>query len=329
MIFPRYGFIRAAAIGAIVGAIALLALCGHGAQSQIAQPIRIVVPAAPGGLNDILARLLGDQIERNQGTAVVIENRPGAGTAIGTESVARAAPDGNTLLVVATPFLINPQLRKLNFDPLTSFEPICRLVSSPTLIVVNNASPYHTLADLIGAARASPGTLTLGSVGPGSPYQLGFEMLKRAAQVDMTFVPYPGNAPAVNALLGDHVTSMFGTYSDVAEYVKAGKLRALATGDQTRISWLPELPTVAESGYPDYEVDSWFGVYAPAKTPKETLSRLAGWFSAGLQAPEVKDKLALLGLSPVGLCGADFAVYLRKQYQQFGRIIRDANIKAE
>jgi tripartite-type tricarboxylate transporter receptor subunit TctC len=324
--FTRHQFIY---LAAVVVPIFLLALSVHGAWSQVTRTIKIIVPASPGGLNDILARLLGEQVARMNGIAVVIENRPGAGTVIGTESAARAAPDGNTLLVEATPFLINPQIRRLNYDPLTSFEPICRLVSSPTLIVVNSTSPYRTLAALIDAARAMPNTVTMASVGPGSPYQIGFEMLKRAAKVEMTFVPYPGNAPAVSALLGDHVTSMFGTYSDVAEYVKAGKLRPLATGARSRIQWLPELPTVAELGYKGYEVDSWFGVYAPANTPKETLSKLADWFAAALQAPEVRTKLLAQGLYPVGTCGSDFAVYLREQYEEYGRIIREANIRAE
>jgi len=306
------------------------ALADHtAAWPQTAHTIRIVVPAPPGGVNDVVARLLGEQVGRMQGVTVVVENRPGAGTALGTESVARAAPDGNTVLVVATPYLINPQLRHLNYDPLTSFEPICRLVSAPTLIVVNSASPYHTLADLIVAARAHPGALTLASVGPGSPYHLGFELLKRAANIDMIFVPFPGNAPAVNALLGEHVTAMFGTYSDVVQIMKAGQLRALAAATRTRIAQMPELPTVAESGYKDYEVTSWFGSYAPAKTPDVTLSQLARWFAAAIQEPEVRAKLEPYGLDPVATCGADFAIYLRQQYNDFGRIIRGSDIKPQ
>jgi tripartite-type tricarboxylate transporter receptor subunit TctC len=309
-------------------ATVLLTLTGHDASPQT-RTIKIVVASSPGGVNDIMARLLAEQIGRTQGPTIVVENRPGAGEAIGTEAVARAAPDGNTVLIAANPFIINPQMRKVSYDPLTSFEPICHLVSSPTIIVVNSASPYRTLADLIAAARARPGEVTLASVGPGSPFHLGFEVLKQAAKVEMTFVPYPGNAPSVNALLGGHVTSMFGTYPNVAEQLKAGKLRALAVATRTRIEQLPDVPTVAESGYKDYEVDAWFGVFAPAKTPAETLSQLAGWFTAALALPEVKDKLAMQGLFPVGTCGADFAAHLRKQYDDYGRVIREAHIKAE
>ena len=230
---------------------------------------------------------------------------------IGDEAVSRAAPDGNTLLMMGPDMLIPPHLRKLNFDLLTGFEPICYLVSAPTVIAVNSASPYRTLADLLNAARARPGDLSMASVGPASAFQIAFEMLKRAAKVDMTFLPYPGVAPAINALLGEHVTSVLSSYSTASEQLKAGKLRALATPARTRIEPLPEVPTVAESGYKDYELDYWFGVVAPAKTPNEKVSQLAGWFTAALQAPEFRAKLAPLGLLPVGMCGADFAALLR------------------
>ncbi len=307
----------------------LLTLTGEGAWSQAASPIKIIVPNPAGGVADVIARLLAEQISRAQGPTILIENRPGAGTVVGTEATARAAPDGNTLLISANPFLISPLLRKLTYDPLTSFEPICYLARTPTVIVVNTASPYRTLADLLNAARVKPGDLTVAGLGPGSATQIAFEMLKREANIDMTFVSYPGAGPAVNALLGGHVTSMFGNYTDAAEQLKAGKLHALATAARTRIEPLPEVPTVAESGYQDYEVDVWFGIFAPAKTPKDTLARLAGWFSAAVQAPEVKAKLIAQGLFPVGTCGADFASFLRKQYDDYGRVIREANIKAE
>jgi tripartite-type tricarboxylate transporter receptor subunit TctC len=154
-------------------------------------------------------------------------------------------------------------------------------------------------------------------------------MLKRAANVNMTYVPYPGAAPAVNALLGEHLTSALVDYAGVAEQLKAGKLRALATGSRTRIELLPGVPTASESGYTDYEAELWIGVVAPAKTPKETVSQLAGWFTAAMQVAEVKAKLVAQGYVPVGMCGADFAAYIRKQYDDYGRAVREANIKAE
>jgi tripartite-type tricarboxylate transporter receptor subunit TctC len=319
---------RLAGLQSAVAAIAI-ALFAQAAPAQTARTIKIVVPVPPGGAGDILARQLAEHVAQAHGITVVTENRPGAGTVIGTESVARAAPDGNTLLLNAPYLLINPQLRKVNYDPLRSFEPVCYLVSSPGVFVVNSASPYRTLADLIDAARAKPGELTMASVRPGTAQHIGFEMLKRAANVNLTYVPYAGGAPAINALLGGHVTAVFAEYAPLHGHLKAGTLRAIATTARTRIEPLPNLPTVAESGYPDYEVDFWWALFAPAKTSQEVLSQSARWFTAALRAPEIKGKLAAQGFSAVGMCGADFAALLAKQYRDYGRVIREANMTAE
>ncbi|MBX9777580.1 MAG: tripartite tricarboxylate transporter substrate binding protein [Xanthobacteraceae bacterium] len=225
--------------------------------------------------------------------------------------------------------LIMPQLRKVNYDPLTSFDPVCYLVSSPGIIVVNSASPYRTLQDMIVAARAKPGMLTLASVGPGTAQHVGFEMLRRAANVNITYVPYAGGAPAINALLGQHVTAVFAEYAPLASHLKAGTLRAIATSARSRIGQLPELPTVAESGFENYEIDLWWGVFAPSKTPQHALNELANSFTEALRAPEVESKLAALGFLPVGSCGKDFAAVLRKEFDRYGRVIREANIKAD
>jgi tripartite-type tricarboxylate transporter receptor subunit TctC len=316
-------------LGVTAVAIIVFMLSGHGAWSQPTRTIKIVVPASPGGALDTLARLLGEQIRHAQGQTVLVENRSGASGMIAADAVSRAAPDGNTLLINSPDSLVIPHLRRLHYDPLTSFEPICYLVRAPLVIVVNAASPYVTLANLLDAARAKPLDLTLASFGPVSVHQIAFETLKRAAKVDMTLVPYPGIAPAVNALLGEHVNSVLGTYSTVSEQLNAGKLRALATASRTRIEPLPGVPTVAESGYDDYDVDFWLGLFTPAKTSKETISQLADWFNAAMQAPEVRPKLVAQGLYPVEIRGVDFAALLRKQYDDFGRVIREANIKAE
>ena len=310
-------------------AIMLLALTGHDAWPQAARTIKIVVPFPPGGSADILARLLGEQISKSQGPTVLVENRPGAGASLAYEAVARAAPDGNTLVINGNSLVINPNLRKVNYDPLTSFEPVCYLLSSPQVVVVNSASPYRTLGDLIAAARAKPGELSMAGVGPGATQHIGIELFKRVAKADLIFVPYSGGAPAINALLGEHVTSVLQNYSEVVEQVKAGKLRALAVTTTKRIEPLPDVPTVAELGFKDYDVEVWFGVVAPAKTPKDAVAQLSGWFTAAMQAPDVKPKLLNLGLYPVGKCGADFGAHIRSQYEEYGRIIREANIKAE
>jgi tripartite-type tricarboxylate transporter receptor subunit TctC len=326
MNFACYPFAR---LAAAITAVTILAMSSQSAWSQTTKTIKIVVPYQPGGGNDILARLLGEQIGRAQGPAIVIENRPGGGSVIGTEAVSRAVPDGNTLLMPTADLIIAPHLRKLNYDPLTSFEPVCYLVSQPLVVAVNSASSYGTLADLLNAARSKPGDLTLAGNGPATTYYIAFETLKRATKVDMTFVPYPGTAPAVTALLGEHVTSFLGSYAAVMEQLNAGKLRALATPSRTRIEPLPDVPTVAESGYRDYEADNWTGLFAPAKTPKGTVSQLIGWFATAVQVPEVRAKLAVQGLYPAVMCGTEFAAFLRNQYDAYGRAIREANIKVE
>jgi len=306
----------------------LLLAFGQGALSQTAT-IKIVNPYPPGGTADIIARLLGEQIGRTQGVTMMIENRPGGGTAIGTEATARAAPDGNTLLITSVVFVINPHLRKLNYDPLTSFEPICNLVQSPQVIVANSSSPYRTMADLTSAARAKPGQLTFASTGPASPSHVAFEMLKRAAGLEMIYVPFPGNAPTINAVLGGHVTVGVANYADVVGHLKAGTLRALVTSSPTRIEGLPDLPTAAEAGHKEFEYDIWFGMLAPARTPKSIVSQFSSWLVSAMQVPATKAKLVEQGLYPVGTCGADFAAELSRQYANYGRIIREANIKAE
>jgi tripartite-type tricarboxylate transporter receptor subunit TctC len=307
----------------------LLALSGHDAVSQMARTIRIVVPFPAGGSADELARLLADQIGRTRGVNFVIENRPGAGTVVATEAVSRAAPDGNTLLIVANSFVINPSLKKLSYDPFTSFAPVCHLVSSPLIIAVNSESPYRSLADLINAAHAKPGELTLASVAPATTQHIAFEMLKRVADLNMIHVPYPGGAPTVTALLGGHVTAVIANYSEVEAHLASGKLRALAAASHQRIQSAPDLPTVAESGYQNYETEVWFGLVAPAKTPPEAIFQLSSWFGSALQTDAIKQKLQPQEMYPVGTCGADFAAYLRKQFDEYARVIREADIKAE
>jgi len=328
MKFPRRTFLQLGVGTAVLGILSI-ALPDPAAWSQTARTIKIVNPYPPGGTADVVARVVGEQIGRTRGVTMVIENRPGGGTVIGTEAVARAAPDGNTLLITSVVFIINPHLRKLNYDPLTSFEPICNLVQSPQVLVVNSGSPYRTMADLTRAARAKPGELTLASTGPASPSHVAFEMLKRAAKLEMIYVPFPGNAPTINAVLGGHVTAGVANYADVVGHLKAGTLRALATPSPTRIEAIPDVPTAAEAGHKEFEYDIWFGMLTPANTSKDLVSQFSNWFVAALQVPEVKEKLVVQGLYPIGACGADFAADLRRQYVDYGRVIRDANIKAE
>lgn len=315
--------------GALALVILTIALADHPARSQGARTIRVVLTVPPGGSIDILFRLLADQISSTRGQTIIVESRPGAGGAIAAEAVARAAPDGNTLLSNNNGTMISAILRKVNYDPLTSFEPICYLVTTPQIVVVNSASPYRTLAELLDAARAKPGELSIASVGPNTTQHLGIERLKRLAGANLTYVSYPGGAATANALLGAHVTSAVLNWSEVGEHITAGKARALATMALHRIESMPDLPTVSESGYRDFETDVWFGLVAPAKTPKETVSQLIDWFREALLAPQVKAKLVAQALYPNPKCGAEFDAHLRRQSELFTQLIRDLNIKTE
>ena len=290
--------------------------------------IKVVVPVPPGSAGDLIARLLTDQVGRLNNRSFVIEPRPGAGTMIGTEAVARAPANGQTLLINAPFLLIGPHLRKLSFDPLASLDPVCYLVSSPGVLAVNAASPYRTFADLMEAVRTRPGQLTFASAGPGSTHQVGFEKLKHDAGLDFLYVPFSGGGPAINALLGNHVTAVLAEYAPLSEHLKAGTLRPLAVTSTARVAGLPGVPTIAET-YPGFEVDFWWGLFAPAHTPDALLSQLAEWFTAAMQKPEVKAKLNELGFFPAGICGQDFAALLRKQYEDYGRVIRSANMRPD
>jgi tripartite-type tricarboxylate transporter receptor subunit TctC len=307
-------------------AATLLALTGHDAWSQT-RTIRIVVPFPAGGSADILARLLGEHIAKNQKQSVMIENRPGGGASIAYEAVARATPDGNTLVINGNSLVINPHLRQVSYDPITSFEPVCYLLSSPQVFVVRADSPYKTLAELVAGTKAHAGTLVFATVGPATTQHIGFEQFRQMSKIDVTYVPYPGGAPAMTALLGGHVQAVLTNYSEAVEQIHSGKVRALASASLKRIPPLPDVPTVHELGYKGYNVEVWFGVMAPAKTSRETTAQLASWFQAALKAPELTPRLLKLGLYPVGTCLDDFAKHIRSQYDDYGRIIREAGIK--
>jgi tripartite-type tricarboxylate transporter receptor subunit TctC len=299
------------------------------AWSQAGRAIRIVISVPPGGSIDLLARILADHISTTQGQPIVIESRPGAGGIIAAEAVARAPPDGSTLLINNNGMIISSILHKVSYDPQSSFEPICSLATTPQIIVVNGASPYRTLAQLVEAARSRPGELSIASVGPATTQHIGIERFKRLAGVNFTYVPFPGSAPAVNALLGAHVTAAVLNWSEIAEQLAAGHMHALATMARKRIEPLPDLPTVAESGYSGFETDVWFGLVAPARTPQKTMSQLIEWFGTSLRAPQVRTKLVAQALYPDPTCGPDFAAHIRHQLELYARLVRELEITSQ
>jgi tripartite-type tricarboxylate transporter receptor subunit TctC len=308
--------------------LALVSSAGA-ASAQASRSIRIIVPYPPGGTADVLARLLGRQISENAGVNIIVENRPGAGTVIATEYVFHQPADGNTVLMMSNSFVINSHMHKLNYNPLTDFAPVCNLVTSPNLIVVNATAPYKSLAEFLTAAKARPGELTIASVGPATTQHIGFEQLKLAADANITYVPFPGGAPAVNALLGGHVSAVYGNYSEVFEQIEAGKLRPLAATGGQRIHMFPELPTVAEEGFPGYDVVVWLGTVVPVGTPQAVIDQLATLFRNAMKVPAVHDKLLSLGLYAAGQCGADFAALIRARDSEYAKIIRAAGISQE
>jgi tripartite-type tricarboxylate transporter receptor subunit TctC len=321
---PRRQFLHLAAVASV---LALVAIPAYTAQSQT-RTIKFVIGYASGGGGSVLTRVLADQIERQQGVTAIVENRPGAATVIATEAVARAAPDGNTVLITNAPLVTNPHFRKQNYDPFTSFEPVCAVANVPGFIAVSSASPYRNLSELLAAARARPGEVTIATF-VGTVTHLALELLKQRTNVNITFVPFPGGAPAMTALLGGHVTAVMDNYGLMAEQVAAGKLRVLATIAPTRMEALPDIPTVAEAGVPGYGLDNWWGSFVPAKTPAAVVAQFANGFAAAAQSPAVKSKLAPIGFYPINICGTEFAALMRRTSDSFGRIIREANIKME
>jgi len=290
---------------------------------------KIIVPYPPGSGPDILSRIMAEQIGKTEGATFVVENRPGGGTLIGTEAAARAAPDGNTVLLVANSFVVNPALKKGNYDVSTTFAPVCYLAATPMVLVVLGSSPYKSLNDLIAAAREKPGQVVFASGGPASSLHVAIEVLKRASNITITYVPYPGTAPSINALMGGHVHAVWADYPTVVSALKAGTLRGLVTTASKRVDALPDVPTLSETGIVKYEIDIFYGIVAPAKTPEAKLKQLTGWFSAAMKAPDVQPKLARQGLFPVNMCGAPFGDFMRKHVAEYARIIKESGIGAK
>jgi tripartite-type tricarboxylate transporter receptor subunit TctC len=320
---------RNSLVATLAFVFAVLGLAEPASAQQKVSSLKIVVPLAAGGGADILARILAEQIGKAENINTIVENRPGAGTVIGTEVVARAAPDGETVLLTNPAFLINPHIKKVSYDPLTNFEPVCNMVDFPLVFVVPKDSQIKSMKDMIAMAKEKPGSVTVGSAGTGNPTHIGFEVLKKATGLEMTYVPFAGAAPAVNAALGGHITAVYSDYGTISGQLKAGALRPIAVGAKKRAAALPDVPTIPELGYTDYEAESWNGILAPAKTPKDTLTRLISMFSAAGNSAFVKEKLAALDLAPSVLCGSEYAASLKGQYERYGKAIHSTNIKVE
>lgn len=292
--------------------------------------IRIVVPVAAGGGTDYTARLIGQKLGEAWGQSVIIDNRPGAAGNLGVEIAAKAQPDGYTLVMPITSFPINPSLyAKLPFDTVKDFAPVVLAASAPLLLVVNPSVPAQSVKDLVALAKAKPGVMNYANSGSGTTAHLASELLKRMAGVDIVNVPYKGGGPAVIDLIAGHVQIFFATIPAALQQVKAGKLRALAVSSSKRVPELPDMPTVAESGLPGFEVVGWFGLFAPAGTPNPVISKLNGEINKILNAPESRERLSGHGLIPGGGTPRELGQFLQAEIAKWSKLIRETGIRAE
>ncbi len=311
-----------AAAGTPVGAIA---------QAYPAKPIRMVVPFTPGGTTDILGRSIGQKITEAFGQQVIIDNRPGAGGSIGAESVAKSAPDGYTLMMghIGT-LAVNPSLYpRLGYDPVKGFAPVAWVARVPNVLVVSNAVPAKSVKELVALAKAKPGSLNYGSGGNGSAAHIATEYFKLQTGTFLVHIPYRGTAPAVTDLIAGQISLMLTGGPAVLPQVKAGQLRALAVTSPKRMEAQPDLPTIAESGYPGFEADQWYGVVAPAGTPADVVAKLNGAINRALTAPELRQRLSGEGAEAVATTPQAFGALIVKEIERWRPVLKAGNVKAD
>ena len=293
------------------------------------RPVHIFVPYSPGGGVDILARTLGDAVSRQWGQSIVIENRPGAGGVVASQALVTSAPDGYTLIVVASGHATNPFLYPgIPYDTFRSFTPISLLASSANILLVRANSPFRTLGDMIAQARAKPGSLSFGHAGNGTSTHLAGELLKSLAGIDLEAISYKGGAPAINDLLGGQISMSFNNGPEASGQLQAGTLRALAVTTASRTPFLPDVPAVAET-VPGYDTEVWWGLLGPAGMPHELVAKISHDFVAALNTDSVKERLARLGALPIGSSPEAFEARIHAEYEKWGLIIKAAGIRAE
>ena len=295
------------------------------------KPVHLVLPFPPGGPTDVISRALAQQLTEMWKQPVVVENKPGGNSFIATEYVAKSAPDGHTLLVAFFGTLVvNPSLySKLPYDPVKDFVPITTVATLPLMLVVNPASPIRSIEDLVTLSKQTPNRFSFASGGAGQGAHLAGELLKNMTGIQMTHVPYKGNAPAVADVIGGHVDMIFDGMTSSLPHVKSGKLRAISVTTAKRASALPDLPTVAESGLPGFDVGSWFGILAPAGTPAAVVEKLNADIVRAIRGAEMSRQFVTTGLDPFPLSSKAFAEYMEKETANWAKVVRDAGIKAE
>jgi tripartite-type tricarboxylate transporter receptor subunit TctC len=294
------------------------------------KPIRLMVPFAAGGNTDIISRAIGNELSKNLGVSVVIENRGGAGGMVGSEVVAKAPADGYTLLMVSASHVINPSLqKKLPYDTIKDFAAISMVADVPTVLVVHPSVPAKTLKELIAYAKANPGKLNYASAGKGTVGHLAAELLKSMAEIKMVHVPYKGAGPAMTDILGGHVQMIFSSMPAAMPHIQSGMLRSIVMTGAKRSAAAPNIPTMAEAGLPGFEVSSGFGLFAPAKTPRTVINRLNAEVVKALRVPSVRESLASQGAEPVGSTPEEYDAFVRSEIAKWQKVCREAGIQPE
>ena len=313
----------------LLAIIALCAAAGAFAQGYPAKPIRIVVGFPPGGGNDIIARLVGAKVQENWGQPVVIDNKPGANSIIAAEFVAKSAPDGYTLLVNATGGMsVNPVLyAKLPYDSLKDFVPISMVGSFPLVLVAHPSVPANSVRELVAYAKANPGKLNYSS--GSTAFQVASEMFKQMTGTDIKHIPYKGSAASITAVIAGDVQMTIVDTPPLVPQIRAGKVKALAVTSAKRASAMSELPTIAESGVPGYEMVLWIGVFAPAGTPRDVAEKLNAEVVRVVKLPDIREKLEAMGVEPLGNTSEQMAEWIRREIAKYGPVVKAANIKAD
>jgi tripartite-type tricarboxylate transporter receptor subunit TctC len=309
-------------------AIAVVAMAGAPIFAQVYpnKPIELVVPFVAGGTTDNIARMMAQRFTESWSQTVIVNNRPGAGSSIGTAAVARAAPDGHTLLVTTFAFAANPALSKVPFDPIRDFAPVTELASLPMMLVVHPSVPANTITDFIALAKKNPVGLDYASSGPGTSTHLAAEMFNTMAGTRLVHVPFKGNAEVFNALLGGHIKVHFSLVPSAIAHVRAGKLRVLAVTSEKRLPYLPDVPTIAESGFPTYEISSWQGVFAPGGTPPDVVAKVNGELVRMLKEPSVRERMAKEGADPIGSSPQQFSQRVASEIDKWSKVAKAAGL---
>ena len=322
---------RCIRVAALVLGCVLTATVAQAQQAAYpSRPLRLILPFPPGGSTDLLGRTLAEKLGDSLRQPVVPENRPGAGGNVGAEAAARSAPDGYTLVLCAPSLAISPSLyRKLNYDPMRDLAPVALVATIPNLLVVHPSVPARSLAELAQHARANPGKLNFGTGGPGTSNQLAADMFRSLSRTEIVLVPYKGAETAMLAVLSGQVQMVVIGTPASATHVKSGKLRALALLGKERYPDLPDVPTAAESGMPEFEVDTWYGVLAPAGVPREVLARLNGDIVKVMRTPDMRERLATMGIQPLASTPEEFGEFLKSEVARWGKVVRESGAQVE